>query len=68
MGGLNTMTKILETTNKMRMVSKTHSKSLILPVPATVRDIMQFKHGTQITWEICLNGDEKYIKLSEKKD
>ena len=63
------MTKILETDNKIRMVSKSHSKSLILPVQATVRDIMNFKHGTPIKWEVCLNEkNEKYIKLYEKQD
>ncbi len=63
------MTKILETDNKIRMVSKSHSKSLILPVPATVRDIMNFKHGTHVKWEVCLNEkNEKYIKICEKQD
>lgn len=60
--------KIFETDNKIRMVSKAQNKSLILPVPATIRDIMNFKHGTPIKWEVCLNDKEKYIKIYEKTD
>lgn len=62
------MTKMYETENKLRMVSKSHSKSLILPVPATIRDIMKFEHGTPIKWEVCLNENKKYIKLYKKQD
>lgn len=62
------MTKIYETHNKIRKVSNTHKKSLILPIPATIRDIMNFEHGTTINWEVCSNENEKYIKIYEKQD
>lgn len=57
------MTKIYETQNKIRRVSN-KSKSLILPIPPEIRDLMAFKHQTSINWQICLNEkNEKYIKL-----
>ena len=63
------MTKtIFETENKIRNVSKAQQKTLILPIPATIRDLMNFKHGTHIKWEVCLNENEKYIKIYEKQD
>lgn len=62
------MTVIYETENKLRKVSKNKSKALILPVPATIRDLMNFEHGTPIQWEVCLENEEKYIKIYEKID
>ncbi len=59
---------IFEAENKIRMVSKKQPKSLILPIPATIRDIMNFEHGTPIKWEICLNENEKYVKIYKKQD
>ena len=57
------MTKIHEFEHKLRRVSKSHPKSLILPVPAKVRDIMDFKHDEPIKWEIHVKNGEKYIIL-----
>lgn len=57
------MTKIHEFEHKIRRVSKSHQKSLILPVPAKVRDIMDFKHDDRVKWEIHVENEEKYIIL-----
>lgn len=56
------MTKIHEFEHKIRRVSKSHEKSLILPVPAKVRDIMELKHDDKVMWEIHVNENgEKYL-------
>jgi len=57
------MTTIYETTGKIRRVSK-KSKSLILPIPPEIRDLMKYEHETPIKWEICLDEqNKKYIKI-----
>ena len=61
------MTQIYETQNKIRKVS-TKSQALILPIPATIRDIMNFRHGTPVKWEIHAEDDRKIIKIYENMD
>ena len=58
------MTKIYKTETTVKKRSNQRPKSLILHIPAAVRDIMEFEHNTQITLEVCLNAEnKKYIKI-----
>lgn len=63
------MTEIYQTHNKCRKVSAKQNKALLLPIPATIRDILELKHGTPIKWEVCINKNgTKYVKISKKTD
>ena len=54
---------------KIRRDTKARPKSLILPIPAQIRDIMKFEHGTEVTIEVCLNENkEMYLRVQEKID
>ena len=62
------MTNISYFETKLRKVSNKRPKSLILSIPATVRDIMEFEHGTSVKIEVCLDDKtkKKYIKIYAK--
>lgn len=63
------MTKIYETETELKAVSKDRPKSLIFRISGALYEIMQFKHGTPVKVEVCLNEDNtKYIKIYEKTD
>ena len=60
------MTNISYYETKLRKVSNQRPKSLILSIPANVRDIMEFEHGTHVKMEVCLDdNNKKYIKISK---
>ncbi len=56
----------LETAVKKR--SNARPKSLILHIPAFVRDIMEFEHNTPIVLDVCVENDVKCIKIYKKMD
>ncbi len=58
------MTTIYETKTKIRRVSK-KSKSLILPIPPEIRDLMGYTHSTKIKMEIHLENNEKFIQIKK---
>jgi len=55
--------KIMEIDTEIKAVSQQRQKSLILRIPANIRDIMQLKHGTKTKIEVHVENDEKYLKL-----
>ena len=60
-------TKIIyETQTTLKAVSKDRQKSLIFRISGTLRELMEFKHGTQVKVEVCLDDNTKYIKIYEK--
>lgn len=62
-------TKIYETKNKTRRVSSSTPKSLIAPIPAVIRDIMGFEHGTKLEWSVYTDEKgNKFIKINESMD
>lgn len=63
------MTLILKMPLKLKKVSKARPKSLILRIPATVREIMEFKADETINIKVCLNPETKEKELIiTKKD
>ena len=57
---------LLKLRKKIRRDTAARPKSLILPIPAQVRDIMKFEHGTEISMEVCLDeNEEMYIKVQK---
>jgi len=55
--------KILETDTQIKAVSQQRKNSLILRIPANIRDIMQYTHGTEIKIEVHAENNEKYLKI-----
>lgn len=61
------MTSLIKIPSTIKWVSKQRPKSLILRIPAAVRDIMEFEHGTSINIEVCLDeNDKKFVKISKE--
>jgi hypothetical protein len=59
------MTTLLKLPTKVKHRSNTRPKSLILPIPATVRDMMELEHNSDITLEVCLENDQKVLKIQK---
>ena len=59
------MTTILKIPAKVKKRSNTRPKSLILYIPAQVRDIMELEHNSNITLEIIQENDEKVLKIQK---
>ena len=62
---------ILRIVKKLRKRSNDRPKSLVLHIPAAVRDIMEFEHGTEVQIDVVGNDDEKYVairKLDKEKE
>ena len=62
------MTSLIKVDAKIRRASHRRPKSLILSINPTIRDIMEFEHETPITMEVCVENEEKYVKLYKKTD
>ena len=60
------MVKILQKNTKIKRVSKSRPKSVILPIPAAIRDILELQHDDQVTIEACMEEKKKYIKVYKK--
>jgi len=59
--------ELLEKSNKVRRDSKQRPNSLILSIPAQIRDLMNLTHGTPIKWTVCVENEKIYCKI-EKQD
>lgn len=59
------MALIIKLLTKVKKRSNTRPKSLILHIPAQVRDLMDLKHDTPINLEVCIDDEtkKKYIKI-----
>jgi hypothetical protein len=59
---------ILRTEKKIRRDSNKRPKSLILSIPANMRDILEFEHGTEVILTVCSNkNDELQLVVQKKK-
>lgn len=57
------MTLITRINRKIQKKSKTRPKSLILYIPAEVRDIVGLHDGTEVNIDVILENDEKIIQI-----
>jgi len=57
---------ILRTEKKIRRDTASRPRSLILPIPANMRDVLEFEHGTEVILTVCSN-DENELQLVVKK-
>jgi len=62
------MTKILQKDIQLKYVSKSRPKSLILRIPASIRDILELKYDDTVTLEACMDENQKYLKVYKKLD
>ena len=59
------MTLITRITRKIQKKSNTRPKSLVLYIPAAVRDIMELQDGNEVNIDVILENNEKFIKISK---
>lgn len=57
------MTTLLKKQTKVRKRSNDRPKSLILLIPATVRDLLELSADDEVCLEVCMENEEKYLKL-----
>ena len=57
---------IMRTAKKLRKRSNDRPKSLVLHIPAAVRDIMEFEHGTEVQIDVIAENDEKYVVIRKQ--
>ena len=57
---------IMQTAKKLRKRSNDRPKSLVLHIPAAVRDIMEFEHGTEVQIDVIAENDEKYVVIRKQ--
>jgi hypothetical protein len=58
---------LLRTEKKVRRTNKQRPKSLILPIPANMRDILEFEHGTEVILTVCSNEKQELQLVVQKK-
>lgn len=59
---------LLRTEKKIRRDNKQRPKSLILSIPANMRDLLEFEHGTDVILTVCSNEkDELQLVVQKKK-
>lgn len=59
------MTTMLKIPTKVRKRSKDRPKSLILLIPAKARDMLELKAEDDIYLEVCMENEERFIKISK---
>jgi antitoxin component of MazEF toxin-antitoxin module len=64
-GGLIKMTLITRITKKIQKKSNARPKSLVLYIPASIRDIMELQDGTNVNVDVILENEERYIKITK---
>ena len=62
------MTLIARLEKKVKYRSKDRPKSLLLLIPAMVRDILELKYNDSVIIDIIVEDDKKYVKIYKKQD
>lgn len=57
------MTTLLKMPTKVRKRSNSRPKSLILLIPAVTRDLLELSADDNVCLEVCMENEEKYLKL-----
>lgn len=53
---------------EVRGASSKRPTSLVTRIPPEIKQIMDIKKGTILTWELLIKDGEKYIKIYKKRD
>lgn len=59
------MTTLLRKQTKVRKRSNYRPKSLILLIPAVIRDLLELSSDDDVCLEVCMENEEKYLKLKK---
>jgi hypothetical protein len=62
-GGLKKMTTLVKIPHVIRKRSNNRPKSLILLIPALIRDTMELTADDNICLEVCMENNEKILKI-----
>ena len=62
------MTKLLSKDVKLKYVAKSRPKSLILRIPAVIRDLLELTYDDTVTMDVIIEDDVKWIKIYKKLD
>ncbi len=62
------MTLVARLNKKVKYRSKDRPKSLLLLIPAMVRDILELKYDDEVVLDVIVENDEKYVKIYKKQD
>ena len=57
------MTTIVKIPHTIRKRSNSRPKSLILLIPALIRDVMELSAEDQVCLEVCMENNEKILKI-----
>lgn len=57
--------KLLEKTTTIRKRSNKQPQALILNIPAQIRDIMKFEHGTEVKLTTCVENEKIYLRVEK---
>jgi hypothetical protein len=57
------MTVITTINHAVKKRSNKRPRSLILHIPAQVRDLMEWEHNTNITIDVCIENEKKILKI-----
>lgn len=65
---MNTTKKLISKDVKLLKVSKARPKSLVLRIPAIIRDLLELNTGDTVTLDVIEEQDCRYIKIYKKLD
>ena len=61
-------TKLISKDVKLHYVAKSRPKSLILRIPAMIRDLLELTYEDTVTMDVLVEDDVKCIKIYKKAD
>jgi hypothetical protein len=64
----NIMTLVTRLEKKVKYRSKDRPKSLLLLIPAVMRDILELTYNDTVILDVCVENDEKFVKIYKKPE
>lgn len=62
------MKLVYRTTKKLASISKARPNSLLLRIPSTIRDIMDFQPNEEVTIDVLEEKDCRTIRIYKKRE
>lgn len=62
------MTLVTRLEKKVKYRSKDRPKSLLLLIPAVMRDILELTYNDTVILDVCVENDEKFVKIYKKPE
>lgn len=57
---------VQQITKKLQKKSNARPKSLVLYIPASVRDIMGYEDGTELVMDVIVEDDDRYVVMRKQ--